>query len=114
VWVQSYDDGTRLFAQFGPTANGPWYNHGIKWKCPKDIDESMFITFHLVNVVAVDCDAPVLYSQPFEASCGVDQYCAVPPSNTEVVYHCRVELSHWTYIDPKIVVTPITEPDPDA
>jgi hypothetical protein len=107
VWVRAQDDGTRKHAEFAAQKSGPWFRHGINWKVPKGSEDSMFITFHLMHVVGIDCDEPVLYSPPF----GPDdkkQYCAVPPSDTKVVHHFTVDLHDNTDIDPKIVVTPIS------
>jgi hypothetical protein len=108
VWVRAQDDGTKQYAEFAADQQGPWYRHGIKWKVKQGTEDSLFITFHLMHVIAVDCSEPVLYSPPFGEHDAM-QFCAIPPSDTKVVHHFSVELHNTKYIDPKIVVTPITE-----
>jgi hypothetical protein len=105
VWVRASTDGGH--AEFATSSSGPWFRDGIKWECPHEAyekDHSMFITLQLVDVRGVDCAAPVLYS-PAIASL---QYCAVPPSDTRVVYQFKVKLEGGMAIDPQIVVTPIS------
>lgn len=113
VWVRTRDHGADQFCEFAAHEQGPWHRHGIKWKCLKGTETSLFIIFQLVDVIAVDCDAPVLYSPPFGSS-AEEQYCAIPPSDTKVVHHFTVQHHRGVYVDPKIVVTPITEPTEDA
>src|SRR5262245_52101732 len=107
VWVQPYDSGTQQRVEFATSKDGPWYRQGIKWMCPNDSDDSMFILFQLVDVLAVECDDPLLYSPPFGSP--LQQYCAIPASKYKTIYHFVVKHSAGVDIDPKIVVTPITE-----
>jgi hypothetical protein len=108
VWVRVHDNGPTKHAECSKHHDGPWHRRGIEWKCPQGTDDSMFITLKLKHVIGIDCDPPVLYSKPFGKH-DSEQYCAIPPSETHVIYSFNVELPSHTDIDPKIVVTPITE-----
>lgn len=107
VWIGKFiKDGTTI-AGFAASASGPFYRGGIEWTTDST-EYGMFLSFQfLPGVSEVDCD-DLLYSPVV----GATQQMSVPPKKHS--YDFFVTFDTGDRHDPKIIVTPITMPDPNC
>lgn len=107
VWVGKFTKSGQTISGFADNTNGPFYRGGVDWS-PSSSEYGLFITFVLMSGVAeVDC-ANLLYSPVVNTT----QLMSVPPAKKS--YDFNVTFDTGEKHDPKIIVTPITMPDPDC
>lgn len=107
VWIGMFTKGGETIAGFAASSSGPFYRGGIEWS-PSSSEYGLFVTFALMpGVDEIDCD-DLLYSPVGNAT----QLLAIPPQKGS--YDFNVTFTSGAKHDPKIVVTPITMPDPNC
>jgi len=109
VYVAPFTISNITVGGFGLTADGDFYEGGLKWKSGKEF--SKFITFILLpGIKAIDCDE-LAYSPVIDSS--ETQLLAIMHVAQKMSYQFYVKFPDGSRHDPKIIVTPITHTDDD-
>ena len=113
VWVKGATDANnKSIATFALKPTDPFYPYDIEWQCQVGTETAMFLTFIFVpgavTVTGLECALP--YSPAFVSDSITQQLVSIPPAEYGVKWACEASFPEGPPHDPKIVVTPITDP----